>query len=39
MGVKYAETCRLLIERQDALKDYISIIKHPEAHLIFRAID
>lgn len=39
MGPKYARTCQLLIERQDALKDYISIIKHPEAHLIFRAID
>lgn len=39
MGEKYARTCQLLIERQGALKDYISIIKHPEAHLIFRAID
>ncbi|MEG5888189.1 antirestriction protein [Enterobacter ludwigii] len=39
MGEKYARTCQLLVERQDALKDYISIIKHPEAHLIFRAID
>ena len=39
MGAKYARTCQLLIERQDALKDYISIINHPEAHLIFRAID
>lgn len=39
MGQKYTETCRLLVERQDALKDYVSIIKHPEAHLIFRAID
>lgn len=39
MGEKYARTCQLLIERQDALKDYISIIKHPEAHLIYRAID
>ncbi|HIE3796143.1 TPA: antirestriction protein, partial [Klebsiella michiganensis] len=24
---------------QDALKDYISIIHHPERHLIWRAID
>lgn len=39
MGGKYSRTCQLLIERQDALKDYISIINHPEAHLIFRAID
>ncbi|MCK7310544.1 antirestriction protein [Enterobacter quasiroggenkampii] len=39
MGEKYARTCQLLVERQDALKDYISIIKHPEALLIFRAID
>lgn len=39
MGEKYARTCQFLVERQDALKDYISIIKHPEAHLIFRAID
>ena len=39
MGAKYVRTCQLLIERQDALKDYISIIRHPEAHLIYRAID
>lgn len=39
MGSRYSRTCQLLVERQDALKDYISIIKHPEAHLIFRAID
>lgn len=39
MGEKYTRTSQLLVERQDALKDYISIIKHPEAHLIFRAID
>jgi hypothetical protein len=28
-----------LVSRQDALKDYISIIHHPERHLIWRAID
>lgn len=39
MGNEYAQTCQGLIDRQDALKDYISIIKHPESHLIFRAID
>nr|WP_230354332.1 antirestriction protein [Lelliottia sp. WAP21] len=39
MGKQYTRTCQLLVERQDALKDYISIIKHPEAHLIYRAID
>lgn len=39
MGDKYARICQLLVERQDALKDYIRIIKHPEANLIFRAID
>lgn len=39
MGEKYARACQLLIERKDALKDYISVIKHPEVHLIFRAID
>lgn len=39
MGERYVRACQLLVERQDALKDYISIIKHPEAHLIFRAID
>lgn len=39
MGNQYALTCQALTERQDALKDYISIIQHPESHLIFRAID
>lgn len=39
MGDKYAQACQMLVDRQDALKDYISIIKHPESHLIFRAID
>ncbi|EDT2962821.1 antirestriction protein [Salmonella enterica subsp. enterica] len=39
MGDKYALTCQGLVDRQDALKDYISIINHPESHLIFRAID
>ncbi|EDS6807017.1 antirestriction protein [Salmonella enterica subsp. enterica serovar Legon] len=39
MGEKYVQTCQALVDRQDALKDYISSIKHPEKHLIFRAID
>ncbi|WP_183046865.1 antirestriction protein [Salmonella enterica] len=39
MGPRYALTCQALIDRQDALKDYISAIKHPESHLIYRAID
>jgi len=39
MGPEYAKVCKHLVARQDALKDYISIIKHPEAHLIYRAID
>jgi hypothetical protein len=39
MGPAYAQTCQALVERQDALKDYISISKHPESHLIFSAID
>jgi hypothetical protein len=39
MGPRYALTCQALVARQDALKDYISQIKHPERHLIFSAID
>nr|BBF83639.1 antirestriction protein [Enterobacter sp.] len=39
MGPAYSEICDGLIARQDALKDYISIIRHPERHLIWRAID
>ncbi|MEJ5074378.1 antirestriction protein [Enterobacter ludwigii] len=39
MGPEYALTCQGLIDRQDALKDYVSIIKHPESRQIFRAID
>ncbi|EIP3952756.1 antirestriction protein [Salmonella enterica] len=39
MGPRYVLTCQALVARQDALKDYISNIKHPESHLIFRAID
>lgn len=39
MGEGYADLCKGLIARQDALKDYISIIKHPERHLIWQAID
>lgn len=31
--------CCNLIDRQDALKDFVSLSKHPEAELIFRAID
>lgn len=39
MGSQYAQTCQGLIDRQDALKVYVSIIKHPESSLIFRAIN
>lgn len=39
LGKDYALTCQRLIERQDALKDYICIIQHPEKSLIFQAID
>jgi hypothetical protein len=39
MGPEYDQICRHLVSRQDALKDYISIIHHPERHLIWRAID
>lgn len=39
MGPEYTGLCEGLIARQDALKDYISIIKHPERHLIWQAID
>ncbi|MBL9580424.1 antirestriction protein, partial [Klebsiella pneumoniae] len=39
MGPEYARVCKHLVSRQDALKDYISIIHHPERHLIWRAID
>lgn len=39
MGPEYSTICKHLVARQDALKDYISIIKHHEAHLIYRAID
>ncbi|WP_448945594.1 antirestriction protein, partial [Klebsiella michiganensis] len=39
MGPEYARVCKHLVSRQDALKDYISIIHHPEQHLIWRAID
>ena len=39
MGPQYAQTCQNLVDRQDALKDYVSIIEHPERSKIFRAID
>lgn len=39
MGPEYDRVCRRLVSRQDALKDYISIIHHPERHLIWQAID
>ncbi|BCH47571.1 hypothetical protein KAM260_54620 (plasmid) [Klebsiella pneumoniae] len=39
MGPEYVRICRRLVSRQDALKDYLSIIQHPERHLIWRAID
>lgn len=39
MGAEYESVCKHLIARQDALKDYLSIIHHPESHLIWRATD
>lgn len=39
MGDDYAGMCTGLIKRQDALKDFISIMQHPERNLIWRAID
>lgn len=39
MGPEYTTVCKHLIARQDALKDYISIIQHPARELIWRAID
>jgi len=39
MGTACSEMCDGLIARQDAIKDYISIIKHPQRALIWRAID
>lgn len=39
IGDKYAKVCKHLFARQDALKDYVSLIQHPERGLIWRAID
>ncbi|ENZ9095978.1 antirestriction protein [Enterobacter asburiae] len=39
MGPEYATVLNHLIACQDALKDYVSIIHHPERELIWRAID
>lgn len=39
MGAQYAKVCKYLVARQDALKDYVSLIQHPERGLIWRAID
>lgn len=39
MGPEYTTVLNHLITRQDALKDYISIIQHPERELIWHAID
>ncbi|EGI8540421.1 antirestriction protein [Salmonella enterica] len=39
MGAEYANVCKYLVARQDALKDYVSLIQHPERGLIWRAID
>ena len=39
MGAEYAKVCKHLVARQDALKDYVSLIQHPERGLIWRAID
>ncbi len=39
MEPEYTTVLNHLIARQDALKDYVSIIQHPERELIWRAID
>jgi hypothetical protein len=39
MGPEYGVFCKRLVQRQDALKDYISAVNHPERALIWRAID
>lgn len=39
MGDRMTHVCQGLADRQDALKDYVSIINHPESDKIFRAID
>ncbi|MDM2845492.1 antirestriction protein [Citrobacter sp. Cpo090] len=39
MGPEYAKIYKHLVARQEALKDYVSLIQHPEKVLIFRAID
>ncbi|TDN51507.1 antirestriction protein [Scandinavium goeteborgense] len=39
MGARYEKLCRSLIQRQDALKDYIDIVQHPESRLIYQTID
>ena len=39
MGPEYAIVCKHLVAHQDALKDYVGLIQHPERELIFRAID
>lgn len=39
MGIQYDRITRSLVNYQDALKDFISVTKHPEACLIYRAID
>lgn len=36
---RLAHVIQGLVDRQDSLKDYISIIQHPERDLIYRAID
>lgn len=38
MGPEYVRICRRLVSRQDALKDYLSIIQHIERHLIWRIL-
>ena len=38
MGPEYARICHHLVSRQDALRNYVNIIQHPERHLIWRAI-
>jgi hypothetical protein len=39
MGERYAPVCQKLIDAQDALKDFLDVISHPESGLIYRAID
>lgn len=39
IGGEYISVCKHLVSRRDALNNYLSIIQHPEKHLILRAND